>query len=252
MFKCFFTLHKMHQYTIASYLCWCYMKCKIITFRNISFVNEAVVLHPLHKFFVFFFRYGNHQGLLRVVGSRGDGGCSSAAGGSMVGINIAARWSQSPGDSLVHQIVHGLEAHGALDETVNAQLVVQHPAGALAGGDAGEDQHGLAGILPHQIKELPSLLFVQIHLEGHSVLRIVEHFQQTPSPDGGWRSNLCLCYMKYKIIAAGPSLPLTKPLTSKNRTHSLKIIVDAYHTCKKYTCMMCIHTYILYCTFNLT
>ena len=100
----------------------------------------------------------------------------------MVG-NIAARWGQSPGDGLVHQLVHSLEAHGALDETVDAQLVVQHPAGALAGGDAGEDQHGLAGILAHQIKELPSLLLVQIHLEGHSVLRVVEHFQQTPRPE---------------------------------------------------------------------
>ena len=101
----------------------------------------------------------------------------------MVG-NIAARWGQSPGDGLVHQLVHGFEAHGALDETLDAQLVVQHPAGALlAGGDAGEYQHGLAGILAHQIKELPSLLLVQIHLEGHPVLRIVEHFQQTPGPD---------------------------------------------------------------------
>ena len=89
---------------------------------------------------------------------------------------------QGLGDGLVHLFVYGLEAHGALDETVDAQLVVQHPAGALAGRDAGQDQHGLAGILVHQLEELPSLLLGQVHLEGHSVLRIVEHFQQTPRP----------------------------------------------------------------------
>ena len=40
---------------------------------------------------------------------------------------------QSPGDGLVHQLVHGLEAHGALDETVDSELVVQQTTGALAG-----------------------------------------------------------------------------------------------------------------------
>ena len=89
---------------------------------------------------------------------------------------------QGLGDGLVHDLVYGLEAHGALDKTVDAQLVVQHPAGALTGRDAGEDQHGLAGVLAHQLKKLPSLLLGQVHLEGHFVLRIVEHFQQTPRP----------------------------------------------------------------------
>ena len=87
------------------------------------------------------------------------------------------------GNGLMHLLVNCLEANGALDETVNAQLVVQHPAGALAGRDAGEDQQGLAGIPLCQIKELPTLLLSQVDLEGHSVLRIVKHFKKTPCPE---------------------------------------------------------------------
>ena len=124
-------------HTIVSNLCWCYKKCTMIASRNMSLFDESVVLHKFNEFFSCFFRYGNNQGLLW-VGSTGGGVCS--ASNSMVG--NASRWGQGPGDGLVHQLVHGLEAHGALDETVDAQLVVQHPAGALAGGDhmAGGDQ----------------------------------------------------------------------------------------------------------------
>ena len=135
MFKCFFTLQKMHQYTIASYLCWCYLNCKIIEIRNISLFNEAVVLHPLHKFFIFFFGYGNHQGLLLRVGNGGGGGGCSAADGMM---GIASRWGQGSGDGLVHQLVHGLEALGALRN--EKELVVHYSADGVAGGDAGENQ----------------------------------------------------------------------------------------------------------------
>ena len=67
---------------------------------------------------------------------------------------------------------------------MDAQLVVHHPAGALAGRDTREDQHRLAGILLYQIKELLPLLLGQVHLEGHFVLRVVEHLQQAPGPDG--------------------------------------------------------------------
>ena len=49
---------------------------------------------------------------------------------------------QGPDDHLVHSTAYFGAYYRALDETVDAQLVVQHPAGALAGRDAGEDQHG--------------------------------------------------------------------------------------------------------------
>ena len=91
---------------------------------------------------------------------------------------------QSLCDGFAHLTIDGIEAHGAFDETVDAQLVVHHPAGALAGRDTREDQHRLAGILLYQFEELPSLLVGQVHLEGHFVLSVVEHLQQAPGPDG--------------------------------------------------------------------
>ena len=45
----------------------------------------------------------------------------------------------------MHQLVHGLEALGALRK--KKELIVHNSADGVAGGDAGEDQHGLAGIL---------------------------------------------------------------------------------------------------------
>ena len=89
------------------------------------------------------------------------------------------------GDGLAHLCVHGFEAHRALDETVDADLVVEDPARALTGRDAREDQHRLAGVPLRRFKELPSLFVGQVELELHavSVLRIIEHFQQTPRPD---------------------------------------------------------------------
>ena len=85
-------------------------------------------------------------------------------------------------DGLVHLPVHGLETHRALNETVDAQLVVQHPTGALAGRYPREDQHRLPEVLLRQIHEELSLLVGQVHFEGHVVLRVVENLQQTPRP----------------------------------------------------------------------
>ena len=141
---------------------------------NTTFFHNAFFLKPFHKQFFIFFCYENVQMLIWTIFNQGRRSRLIATVTIVLGV-------QGLGDGLVHDLVYGLEAHGALDETVDAQLVVQHPAGALAGRDAGEDQHGLAGVLVHQLKELPSLL-LEVHLEGHSVLRIVEHFQQTPRP----------------------------------------------------------------------
>ena len=80
------------------------------------------------------------------------------------------------GYGLVHLFVHSFEAHGALDDTVDAQLVIQHPAGALVGRNARDDFHIL-------IEQLSLLLLGQVHLEGNFVLDAVEDLQQTPGPD---------------------------------------------------------------------
>ena len=60
----------------------------------------------------------------------------------------------------------------------------------LAGGDAGEDQHGLAGILAHQMKELPSLLLVQIHLELSDPLVGCQVVVLVVAEENGWSLNL--------------------------------------------------------------
>eukprot|EP01035_Chromulina_nebulosa_P000573 gene573-803_t len=49
---------------------------------------------------------------------------------------------QNPGDGLMHLAVHG--PLGALNETVDVQMVVQHPRAALTGRDAREVQHRYA------------------------------------------------------------------------------------------------------------
>ena len=60
----------------------------------------------------------------------------------------------------------------------------------LAAGDAVEDQHGLAGILAHQMKELPSLLLVQIYLELSDPLVRRQLVVLVVAEDDGWSLNL--------------------------------------------------------------
>ena len=66
---------------------------------------------------------------------------------------------------------------------MDAILVVDHPAGAGAGGDAREGLQDLHRIPREPLLEGPPFLVCQIDFKGHFIFRIVEHFQQTPRPD---------------------------------------------------------------------
>ena len=66
---------------------------------------------------------------------------------------------------------------------MDAILVVDHPAGAGAGRNAREGLQDLHRILREPLLEGLPFHFCQVDFKGHLILRIVEHFQQTPRPD---------------------------------------------------------------------
>ena len=67
---------------------------------------------------------------------------------------------------MAYPSVHGLEAHGALDETVDAQLVIQSRV---------EMREKINIAWPGSLCAKSRNCLRQVHLEGHSVLRVVEH-----------------------------------------------------------------------------